>query len=150
VFSDELFVSLLLLLSGAVLVSNSGLLTACLLSVSSYFAQMDPMQWTDEMDECLAAVGTSKKCPNDEVFAFQVRLQLVAQRADQVRAQAGLCRETPSLPAGLYHKVLQGRLDEIRRSMPPGLQGHGMSYRFLPQSRSSAPGTGKSKQAKVS
>jgi hypothetical protein len=48
---------------------------------------MDTMRWTPQMEEALRAVGASKECPTDEVFAFQAPLQQLAQRAAQVREQ---------------------------------------------------------------
>lgn len=55
--------------------------------VSSYFAQMDTMRWTPTMNEALQAIGANKTCPTDEVLAFQVRLQLLAQRTAHVREE---------------------------------------------------------------
>jgi len=88
------------------------------------------MRWTPRMEECLRVVGANKECPTDEAFAFQVRLQLLAQRAVQVREQqevdhAHAATAAAPLPAFLYLKALQGQLQELRGSLSPGLQQQG-------------------------
>ena len=63
------------------------------------------------MEECLRAVGANSECPTDEAFAYQVRLQLLAQRAVQVREQQEVDHSHPATvphPAFLYLKALQG------------------------------------------
>lgn len=105
-----------------------------LVRVSCYFAQIDAMRWTPRMEECLRAVGANKECPTDEAFVFQVRLQLIVQRAVQIREQQEVdhtytaTAATP-LPTFLYLKTLQGQLQELRASLSPGLQHQGEQYR---------------------
>lgn len=65
--------------------------------VSIYFAQIDAMKWKPRMEESLRAIETNEKCPTDLAFAFQVRLQLLAQKAVQIREQ----REWDSVRTGL-------------------------------------------------
>jgi len=75
------------------------------------------------MDEGLRAIGANKECATGESFAFQVRLQLLAQRAVQVREQQ---EATTPLPASFYLKALKGQLQELRGSLSPQLQQQGM------------------------
>lgn len=83
------------------------------------------------MGEYLCAIEANKECSTDEAFAFQVRLQLLAQRANQVREQ----REVAPANAGtgpvpthssiLYLRTLQTQLQQLRKSLPTNLQQQG-------------------------
>ncbi|KAI1390395.1 putative C6 transcription factor [Hypoxylon trugodes] len=93
--------------------------------ISSYYAQIDPMRWTPQMDEALNAISSNKECPTDNMFAFQVRLQLVAQKAAHVREQqeSNYPRTaTASLPAFAYVNALQGQLQDIRGKLSSKLE----------------------------
>ncbi|XXG98168.1 hypothetical protein Hte_004489 [Hypoxylon texense] len=101
--------------------------------VSSYFAQVDPMRWTPQMEEGLHALSVNKACPTDEVFAFQVRLQLLAQRSIHIRDQrqedstliAPSTTATP-LPASIYVRSFHSQLQELRASLSPDLAQDGV------------------------
>jgi hypothetical protein len=56
-------------------------------AVSSHLGQIDALRWTPLMDTALAAVSASTEYPTDAVLALQVRLQLIASRALQLRDQ---------------------------------------------------------------
>jgi hypothetical protein len=93
---------------------------------------MDTMRWTPQMEEALRAVGASKECPTDEVFAFQARLQQLAQRAAQVREQqeadhayGATAAASAPLPAFPYLRALQGQLHDLKASLSPELQQQG-------------------------
>jgi hypothetical protein len=84
------------------------------------------------MEEGLQIIRMNKDCPSDEVFAFQVRLQLLAQKVVQVREQHEANRtesKTTGAPppnlAYLYLGVLQGQLQELKDSLSPHLQQMG-------------------------
>lgn len=83
------------------------------------------------MDESLRAIETNKECPADTAFAFQVRLQLLAQKAVQVREQRGWdsARTSlelgPALSANLYIRALQAQLNQLGDSLPMVLQQQG-------------------------
>lgn len=80
------------------------------------------------MEECLRAVSANTQCPGDEALAFQVRLQLLAQKAAQIREQEEIESAHPGaapLPAFLYLKTLRGQLQELRETFPQGLQQEG-------------------------
>ncbi|KGO46539.1 hypothetical protein PEX1_042510 [Penicillium expansum] len=100
-------------------------------AVSAYFSQIDAPRWTPQMDEGLAAIiangnSASAECPSDAALAIQVRLQLLAMKAAQVRERAQLPDhpppETLSHQALLYIKVLMGQLQELRATVPPAFQ----------------------------
>ncbi|KAI2628635.1 hypothetical protein GGR54DRAFT_588114 [Hypoxylon sp. NC1633] len=95
--------------------------------ISSYYAQMDPMRWTSQMEEGLRANTSSKECPTDEAFSYQVRLQLLAQRAGQVRENREPNHQHPTTPflSFMYLNALRGQLQELRGSLPPELKTQG-------------------------
>ena len=87
------------------------------------------------MEEGLRAISTNKECPTDELLANQVRLQIIAQKAANVRTHQvidemnGLpvkaVETTASLPMFLYLKALQTKLQSLRESLPTHLQQQG-------------------------
>lgn len=84
------------------------------------------------MEEALRVIEMNKPCPADEVFAFQVRLQLLKQRAAYIREQHEIDRArtatasaTTSVPGLLYLKTLQGQLRELRSSFPSDIHQRG-------------------------
>lgn len=102
-------------------------------AVSAYFSQVDAPRWTPQMDEGLAALiasanSASAECPSDAALAIQVRLQLLAMKASQVRERAQLPDQPPpetlSPQSLLYIKALMGQLQELRASVPPAFQQH--------------------------
>lgn len=91
--------------------------------MSSHLGRQDALRWTPEMDEALQILKTSKSCPSDELFIFQVHLQLLKQKADEIRHQdetnSGLSGKSPaaaSAPRLLYLKTLRRDLRELRSS----------------------------------
>ncbi|KAL7906091.1 hypothetical protein GGI35DRAFT_458729 [Trichoderma velutinum] len=103
-------------------------------AVSAYFSQVDAPRWVTQMDEGLAAIIASgsrsvdAECASDAALAIQVRLQLLAMKAAQVRERAQLPDhpppETLSPQALLCIKGLMGQLQEVRASVPPAFQQH--------------------------
>jgi hypothetical protein len=84
------------------------------------------------MEEALRVIGMNKACPTDEAFAFQVRLQLLKQRAAYIREQHETDHTrtaTPSVTASvtglLYLKTLRRQLHELTSSFPPDLHQRG-------------------------
>lgn len=80
------------------------------------------------MEEALRVITLRKSCPTNEVFVFQVRLQLLKQRADYVRqqdeidcARTGTAHVAASAPRFLYLKTLRTQLHELISSIPPDL-----------------------------
>lgn len=99
--------------------------------ISIYFAQIDAMKWKPRMDESLRAIEANKDSPTDVAFAFQVRLQLLAQKAVQFReqrewdfARAG-SYPGPALSANLYIRTLQTQLHQLGDALPLALQERG-------------------------
>ncbi|KAJ5434172.1 hypothetical protein N7491_004767 [Penicillium cf. griseofulvum] len=102
-------------------------------AISSYFCQVEAPRWIPQMDEALAAIiasgnSASAECPSDAALAIQVRLQLLATKAAEVRERAQLPDhlppETLSPQSLLYIKALMGQLQELRASVPPAFQQH--------------------------
>ncbi|KAK4064099.1 uncharacterized protein Triagg1_9255 [Trichoderma aggressivum f. europaeum] len=103
-------------------------------AVSAYFSQVDAPRWVTQMDEGLAAIiasgssSVSAECASDAALAIQVRLQLLAVKAAQVRQRAQLPDhpppETLSPQALLCIKGLMGQLQEVRATVPQAFQQH--------------------------
>ncbi|KAL6801243.1 hypothetical protein GGI42DRAFT_325978 [Trichoderma sp. SZMC 28013] len=103
-------------------------------AVSAYFSQVDAPRWATQMDEGLAAIiasGSSSvgaECASDAALAIQVRLQLLAMKASQVRERAQLPDQPPpetlSPQALLCIKGLMGQLQEVRATVPQACQQH--------------------------
>lgn len=104
-------------------------------AVSAHFSEIDAPRWTMQMEEGLAVItssGSGVECPSDACLASQVRLQLIAMRATQVREQCQLPGQPPAVilpaPSLLYIKTLMGQVQDIRVSIPPALQQHFGKY----------------------
>lgn len=81
------------------------------------------------MEEALRVIETNKSCLTDEAFAFQVRLQLLKQRAAHIREQnetAATASVTTSVPGLIYLKALRGELHGLISSFPMDLLQRGM------------------------
>jgi hypothetical protein len=102
-------------------------------SVSSYFAQIDAMRWTPQMQESLRALadhGTRE----DQLLTLQVRYQLLGQEAVQIRDRAQAFRTHGSRdasPAFLYLSGLQKQLEDLRASIPAALASEGSWLNLL-------------------
>ncbi|KAJ5538119.1 hypothetical protein N7494_007598 [Penicillium frequentans] len=83
--------------------------------VSSYFAQIDEMQWTPYMTECLDVLSLSPESPYDEMFTHQVRLQRVAGEVESAKL-------TMASPPPFYLSVLQMKVNDIKTKISPCLQ----------------------------
>ena len=86
------------------------------------------------MEEALHIIAANKACPTDESFAFQVGLQLLAQKttqareyADQKQTRAATDAPTASLSTLLYLNTLQERLKELRSSVSQEVLQQGKS-----------------------
>jgi hypothetical protein len=81
------------------------------------------------MEEALQAITITEACAADALFVSQVRLQLLKQRADDVRqqdeincARSGAVPAVASAPCILYLKALRRQLHDLRASFRPDLQ----------------------------
>ncbi|KAL6858330.1 hypothetical protein ACO1O0_005791 [Amphichorda felina] len=91
-------------------------------AVSAYFGHTDALRWTMQMEQGLAAISMNRDCPTDSDFAFQIRLQLLADKAVRVYRQQEMdpgqaVTETATLPALASLTTLQGQLKELRKSL---------------------------------
>ena len=83
------------------------------------------------MEEALRILERNKPYPTDEAFIFQVKLQLLTQRAAHIReqheadrARIATAAATP-VPAFLYLKSLQKQLQDFRVALSPELREQG-------------------------
>lgn len=96
-------------------------------SVSSYFAQIDAMRWTPQMEDYLRSLAANKDCPTDATFVYQVRLQLMAQETVRAREQLDLNHHqgTASPPLSLFLSPLQRQLEDLKMTVPSHLPSYG-------------------------
>ncbi|KAK8062662.1 hypothetical protein PG997_014759 [Apiospora hydei] len=83
--------------------------------ISSYFGQIDALQWTPYMEESLVVLDHSKECATDESFVHQIRLQLLSREVESIRYLT-----VP--PHSFYLKAFRSSLDSAKNSIPPNLQ----------------------------
>ncbi|RLL96758.1 hypothetical protein CFD26_106136 [Aspergillus turcosus] len=114
-------------------------LLACFIlssNIASHLGRQDSLRWTFQMEEALRVLTISESCPADRLFVSQVRLQLLKQRADDVRqqdeARTGTAAAAVSAPRLLYLKTLRRELRELRSSFPPDLPQLGWLIRSPP------------------
>ena len=97
--------------------------------VSSYFAQIDPMRWTPHLDECMRVLRESKDCAADEVFAIEVRVQLLLHKANQMAWPAGgpdgENTDIPVIPPAFFLKVIRSQLQELKAELSAEVQQNG-------------------------
>lgn len=89
------------------------------------------MKWKPRMEESLRMIEANKECPADVAFAFQVRLQLLAQEAVQFReqrewefARAGSV-PGPALSTNFYIRTLQTQLYQLNDALPLAIKERG-------------------------
>ncbi|KAJ6119131.1 hypothetical protein N7523_003411 [Penicillium sp. IBT 18751x] len=96
-------------------------------NISSHLGRQDALRWTPQMEEALRLITTNESCASDELFVSQVRLQLLKQRAEDIRRQDEAdylsTGATPmaSVPRLFYLKTLRRQLQELRASFRPDL-----------------------------
>lgn len=71
------------------------------------------------MEKCLGILSSSGECPNDELFAHQVRLQLIVGEAESARHA--------TTPPAFYFKALKLKVDRIKAQISPQLRNNSMS-----------------------
>ncbi|KAF2492494.1 hypothetical protein BU16DRAFT_574455 [Lophium mytilinum] len=101
-------------------------------NISSHLGRIDALRWTPQMEDALRIIEASKACLTDEAFTFQVRLQLLKQRAAHIReqqeidgARTATASVTTSVPGLLYIKTLREQLHGLMSSFPPDLLQRG-------------------------
>ncbi|XXG96003.1 hypothetical protein Hte_002280 [Hypoxylon texense] len=101
--------------------------------VSSFFADMDAMNWTPQMEKVLAAMNTSQECPGDAGLVLQVRLQLLCLKSAKMRSrlQAQHSQADPAVSAAsitIDSEVLLEQLEELRTSTQTLSEFHPQIY----------------------
>ncbi|KAJ5672230.1 hypothetical protein N7507_001357 [Penicillium longicatenatum] len=82
--------------------------------VSSYFAQIDTMQWTPYMDESIDVLTEHNESMYDEMLIQQVRLQRVAEDIENIKA-------TNKVPVAFFTAGLRHRVNDIKMHTSPQL-----------------------------
>lgn len=105
-----------------------------ILSISSHLGRQDALRWTPQMDESLRLLSITKSSPGDEVLVSQVRLQLLKEKADEIRQENERdCARTrtasaSSAPRLLYLETLRKQLHELRSSFSEHLPQLGKEH----------------------
>lgn len=83
------------------------------------------MRWTDQMEAALKLLAMSRTCGHDQLFVFQVRLQLLKQKAQDLRLHDEMDIASSSFTEYasrlIYLKTLRRELQEIQSSIPPDI-----------------------------
>ncbi|KAH8664499.1 hypothetical protein BX600DRAFT_464559 [Xylariales sp. PMI_506] len=94
--------------------------------VQAYYGHVECLRWTPQMEKFLHLIEASTDCPTDRSLALQVRLQLLVQKASQVREQQELSHAALSesgagttIPSFLYLKVFHTQLQSIKSTITP-------------------------------
>ncbi|KAJ5947193.1 hypothetical protein N7466_000208 [Penicillium verhagenii] len=87
--------------------------------VSSYFGQIDTMQWTPYMDECMDVLSEKNESVYDHMFIQQIKLQRVAVDIEEVKG-------TEKVPPAFYLAGLRHRMNNIKMQIPPQLLQDGI------------------------
>lgn len=79
------------------------------------------MRWTHRMDTALHLLTISQMCSQDQLFVFQVRLQLLKQKAQDLRfpdEMDVMSSSTESTARLIYLKTFRRELQELQSSIP--------------------------------
>lgn len=97
-------------------------------TVAIYFGCTNTFQWNRQMEESLAAIRVNRDCPSDGDFTVLVRLQLLSEKALQIKKlheqdyQDFVSESTTPTPAAAMSLVsLRNELAGIRTTLPTHL-----------------------------
>jgi hypothetical protein len=85
---------------------------------ASYFQDMDPMQWTPYLEECLEEINQIQEYPTDRVLIKFVRMQLIMEEICSSPWYKG--SEFPmswKVPPKLYIKAKQIELQALKNGL---------------------------------
>lgn len=80
-------------------------------------------------EECLQLLEKTREHPTDVLLVFLTRLQLIKNAVSRDTSD-NLGGEMSSPPSELYFKSLQSQLEELKRKVPPELDGNGKGFHF--------------------
>ncbi|OBT72654.1 hypothetical protein VF21_08578 [Pseudogymnoascus sp. 05NY08] len=90
---------------------------------SCYFQRIEPLRWVPYFEECLQLLEKTREHPTDILLVFLVRLQLI-KNAIYRDMSDNLSGGIASPPSEIYFKSLQSQLEELKRNVPPELDGN--------------------------
>ncbi|OBT70315.1 hypothetical protein VE03_00317 [Pseudogymnoascus sp. 23342-1-I1] len=90
---------------------------------SCYFQRIEPLRWVPYFEECLQLLEKTREHPTDILLVFLTRLQLIKNAVSRDTSD-NLCGEMPSPSSEIYFKSLQSQLEELKRNVPPELDGN--------------------------
>lgn len=90
---------------------------------SCYFQRIEPLRWVPYFEECLQLLEKTKEYPTDTLLVFLTRLQLIKNAVSR-DASDNFPSGIASPPSEIYFKSLQSQLEELKRNIPPELDGN--------------------------
>ncbi|KAL1963469.1 hypothetical protein VTN77DRAFT_8370 [Rasamsonia byssochlamydoides] len=101
---------------------------ACFLlssSIASYHQKFESMRWSPYLEECLRMLAEKPEYPTDEAFVYQIRLQLIIEKAVPICVRNREVEQVESLRVSiLYLKGLQSQLQDVKSKIPPHLENN--------------------------
>lgn len=87
-------------------------------SISSYFGQTEPLQFTPHMEGYLQSLEQNSDIPADKILSGQVRLQLLAQSVTHAQSRHGEHNiEYLDGPESFYFNAAQVQLQALQTSL---------------------------------
>lgn len=99
------------------------------LRCSCYFQRIEPLRWVPYFEECLQLLEKTREHPTDILLVFLARLQLI-KNAIYRDMSDNFSGGIASPPSEIYFKSLQSQLEELKRNIPPELDGNSEHSHF--------------------
>lgn len=80
-------------------------------------------------EECLQLLEKTREHPTDTLLVFLTRLQLIKNAVFRDTSD-NLCGGIATPPSEIYFKSLQSQLEELKRNIPPELDGNSKHSQF--------------------
>lgn len=97
-------------------------------SVATYLTNIDAMQWTEYMEQCVQVLNDNKEGPLDDLFLAQVRFQQLSQSLPPAAwCYEDLARLDSKVPVAFYFKALESNVQRTMAAIPPQAQQDGQS-----------------------
>ncbi|KFY03620.1 hypothetical protein O988_01359 [Pseudogymnoascus sp. VKM F-3808] len=90
---------------------------------SCYFQRIEPLRWVPYFEECLQLLEKTKEHPTDLLLVFLTRLQLIKNAISRDTSDS-VCGGLAGPSSDIYFKSLQSQLEELKRNIPPELDGN--------------------------
>jgi hypothetical protein len=105
--------------------------------ISAKWTHYDTMKWNTYMDECVRVLTENKDCPTDAIFAAQVLLQRINQKASEISWRGldpgALLMSGPptTVPPEFSVRALEAEFEQVRASIAPEILHDGAISLYL-------------------